>query len=237
MDDESAGPISPYHLKVKICGLRTLADAIEAADAGADYLGFIFYPLSIRAVTVEQVQPIAAGLRSRANCPILVGVFVDEPVDAVAGTLDACGLDLAQLSGDEPPEWLRDPASPLAGRGYKAIRPETLAQATRQASVYRPEPPSATGPDLLLDTYHPTLKGGTGETVDWEIAAHLARARPRLMLAGGLSLANVAAAVERVRPFAVDVASGVELAPGVKDPRVLRAFVGAARRAGVETPG
>jgi phosphoribosylanthranilate isomerase len=215
-------------LRVKICGLRSLADATLAADAGADYLGFIFYPLSVRAVTVEQVRPIAAALRGRPDCPILVGVFVDEPVESVARILEACDLDLAQLSGDEPPEWLRDPGSPLAGRSYKAIRPETPAQAARLAGAYRPASPPDRGPDLLLDTFHPILKGGTGQTADWEIGAHVARTQARLMLAGGLNLANVAQAVAHVRPYAVDVASGVERAPGVKDPRVLQAFIRAA---------
>jgi phosphoribosylanthranilate isomerase len=226
-------------LRVKICGLRSLADAMLAADAGADYLGFIFYPLSVRAVTAEQVRPIAAALRDRPNCPILVGVFVDEPAEAVARVLEACDLDLAQLSGDEPPEWLREPISPLAGRSYKAVRPETPHQAARLADTYRPARPPDHGPDLLLDTFHPVLKGGTGQTADWEIGAQVARTQPRLMLAGGLSLANVAQAVARVRPYAVDVASGVERAPGVKDERIVQAFIdasrAAARQAGIPT--
>lgn len=227
---------------VKICGITNLEDAQVAAAAGADYLGFIFYPPSKRAITPEAAQGIAARLREGERCPILVGVFVDETAADAAAILDTCGLDLAQLSGDETPNMIGDPASPLYGRSYKALRPTTFAEADAEAEWYLPPPftnkqtnqptnQSSNSPSLLLDTYHPTLRGGTGETMDWSVAARLAETVDGLMLAGGLTPENVAAAVRQVRPFAVDVASGVEAVPGRKDHARIRAFIRAAKAA------
>ncbi len=218
-------------VRVKICGLTSLEDAVAAADAGADYLGFILWPGSKRAVAAETVANIAATLRARPGCPLLVGVFVDEEPARAAELLARCGLDLAQLSGEEPPAHVGDPASPLYGRAYKALRPSSLAEAEAEAEWYA-APDAADGrPALLLDSYHPVLRGGTGETGDWAVAAALAAQEPHLMLAGGLTPDNVGEAVRRVRPFAVDVASGVEAAPGQKDPAKVRAFIRNAKEA------
>lgn len=220
------------HVRVKICGLTNLADALAAADAGADYLGFIFYAPSKRAVTVAQVQPIVAALRARATCPRLVGVFVNADAGAVAATLAACDLDYAQLSGDEVPRMVGDPASVLYGRAYKALRPQSRGEAEADAEWYSaPQPIDDQMPTLLLDAWHPTLYGGSGQVGDWAIAAAVAAQVPRLMLAGGLTPANVAHAVQRVRPFAVDVAGGTEAAPGRKAHGALRAFIAQARAA------
>ena len=234
-------------VKVKICGLTRLEDALVALEAGADYLGFIFYPPSPRAIAPEDAAHLIARLRASLSpapddalapgpwslAPLLVGVFVNEPPGSVAAILDQCGLDLAQLSGDEPAADATDPASPLFGRAYKALRPRSLAEANDGAARYA-APPGSPGPSLLLDTPHGQLYGGSGKTGDWGIAAALAARLPGLMLAGGLTPNNVAAAVAAARPFAVDVAGGVESAPGVKDAARVRAFVANAKRE--ETP-
>lgn len=231
-------------VKVKICGLTRLEDARIALEAGADYLGFIFYPPSPRAITAEAAANLIAQVRASLAAspdrtlapnpwplaPLLVGVFVNEPPAAVAAILDRCGLDLAQLSGDEPATDVVDPASPLFGRAYKALRPRSPAE-TEEGAARFAAPPDSPGPRLLLDTPHGRLYGGSGETGDWSIAAVLAARLPGLMLAGGLTPDNVAAAVARVRPYAVDVASGVESAPGRKDHALVRAFVANARAA------
>ena len=220
--------------KVKICGLTRFEDALVALQAGADYLGFIFYPPSPRAITPEAAATLITRLRAtlppapRPLATRFVGVFVNEPPAAAAAILDGCGLDLAQLSGDEPAADVTDPASPLFGRAYKALRPHSLAEADDGAARFA-APPGGAGPRLLLDTPHGRLYGGTGETGDWGIAATLAARLPGLMLAGGLSPDNVAAAVAAVRPFAVDVAGGVERAPGIKDADRVRTFIANAR--------
>lgn len=216
-------------LRVKICGLTNLEDAVCAVQAGADYLGFVFWPQSKRAVTVSRVREIVRDLRKHRNCPTLVGVFVDESAEAMASILDTCGLDLAQLSGNEPPALIGDTASPLYGRSYKALHPTTLAEAEADAEWYLPPEPVSIQPQLLIDAFHPTLPGGSGKQANWEIAAALTREIPGLMLAGGLTPQNVGEAVRAVRPFAVDVASGVEARPGRKDPFLINQFIATAR--------
>jgi len=222
--------------RVKICGITRLEDAAAALTAGADYLGFIIYPPSPRAVTPKQVAALVAELRihaatralfARPNPPLLVGVFVNETPEHVAVVLDTCRLDLAQLSGDENASYVIDPASPLFGRAYKAIRPKSIDEANAHILDYANIVVSELSlrPQILLDTPHQALYGGTGETGDWAIAADAARRVPGLMLAGGLTPDNVAAAVAHVRPFAVDVAGGVEVAPGQKDHNLVAAFI------------
>lgn len=216
---------------VKICGLTTLADAQAAIDAGADLLGFICYPPSPRYLPPTQIAAILANLQSfgcaQDKPPIsnfrTVGVFVDEPFDVVQRTLAETGLDLAQLHGGEPPVALER----LQGRAFKALRSRTLAEAEADAEWYADLGPAG-GPDLLLDAYHPQVYGGTGRRADWDIAAALAR-QHRLLLAGGLTPANVAAAVAQVQPWGVDVSSGVESEPGRKNHAAVRAFVAAAK--------
>lgn len=217
-------------MKVKICGITNLADALAAVEAGADYLGFIFYPPSKRAISRADARPIVARLRERETCPLLVGVFVNETADHMAEVLDGVGLDLAQLSGEEVPRLIGDPASPLYGRSYKALRPTSYEEAAADAEWYRPPQRLRGQPSLLIDTYHPTLRGGTGATGDWTVSARLAREVRGLMLAGGLTADNVADAVAQVRPYAVDVASGVESSPGQKDHALVRAFVQRAKQ-------
>ncbi len=217
-------------VRVKICGITNLEDAQAAAAAGADYLGFIFYPPSPRAITPDKARAIIAHLRqSMAAPPLMVGVFVNETAETIAHLLHKCALDLAQLSGDEAPWLVGDERSPLVGRAYKAIRPATAAEAEAEAEWYAVKAENSRFtihlPSLLVDTYHPTLRGGTGLPIEWGIIVNLFRATPGIMLAGGLTPENVAAATRQLRPFAVDVASGVEAAPGKKDQAKVRAFI------------
>lgn len=225
-------------VKVKVCGITNRSDAQEAVAAGADLLGFIFFPKSPRWVMPEQVREIL-GATKHANV-LRVGVFVNESAGYIAQVMDFCGLDLAQLHGEEPPAMLglgegetHKPQSPLRGRAYKALRPSSLEEALVLTLRYALPPPGQGQdvlPSFLLDAYHPELRGGTGQTGDWQLAASLARQHP-LLLAGGLTPANVARAVRIVRPWGVDVASGVEKAPGQKDHAALRAFITAAKAA------
>lgn len=227
-------------VKVKICGITRLEDALVALEAGADYLGFILYSPSPRAIAPNALATLTAELkinhRTRASFdqpvpPILVGVFVNELAGRAAQILDDCGLDLAQLSGDEDPLQFTDPASPLYRRAYKAIRPRSLAESFELSSRYTNffALGRANQPHLLLDTPHGRLYGGTGMTGDWSIAGKLAATTPGLMLAGGLTPDNVSQAVHQARPFAVDVASGVEAGPGHKDHARIRAFIANAK--------
>jgi phosphoribosylanthranilate isomerase len=220
-------------LHVKICGLTYVDDALLAAEAEADLLGFILYPKSPRYVRPERVQDIVARLSSLTRRPLLVGVFVDEPVDDVRRVLDECGLDLAQLHGSEPPAEV----ALLTPRAYKTIRPQSRGEAEAAVAAYAgsmaeagfmPSPPGT--PEFLIDAYHPWRLGGTGRMADWHAARVIAR-RHRILLAGGLTPDNVAQAIAEVQPWGVDVSSGVEVAPGRKDPARLRAFVAAARQA------
>ena len=204
-------------IKVKICGITNIEDALVAADAGADFLGFILYPPSKRAVDKETVKMITAELRRRTDCPVLVGVFVNETPEMIRATLDECGLDVAQLSGDEPVDVL----TALGSRAYKGIRPRDVVEATDLAFTYIVDPEMP----LLVDAYHPTMYGGTGEKTDWQTAQLLAFDVPCFMLAGGLQPDNVIEALNVVRPWAVDVASGVEQEPGRKDHTKVRAFI------------
>ena len=214
---------------IKICGNTTLDDARAAAEAGADMLGFIFYPPSPRAVTPERAAEIVAALRAERGdgTPLMVGVFVDEPVERVREIMDMATLDAAQLHGSEPPLELRQ----LAPRAFKAIRPQNRGDAEALLATYAAAmPDTPTLPQLLVDGYHPWKMGGTGRTVPPALARALAT-RYRLLLAGGLTPETVADAIRDVRPWGVDVASGVESAPGVKDHAALRAFIAAARAA------
>lgn len=212
-------------VKVKICGLTNLEDALIAVEAGADYLGFIFYPPSKRSITVEAAQAITAHLRTLPHCPVLVGVFVNETAVQMAQILSQCQLDLAQLSGEETPYLVGDNKSEIFGRAFKALRPTSFEEAEADAEWFIPPQLHPDQPALLLDTYHPTLRGGSGEVGDWQMSAKLAESVQKLMLAGGLTAENVGEAVAQVRPFAVDVASGVEARAGKKDPAKVKAFV------------
>ncbi len=216
-------------IKVKICGLTNLADAQVACDAGADLLGFILYAKSPRYIAPGAAAEILATLQ-RPPHVLTVGVFVNMPVADVRAVLDQTGLDLAQLHGDEREDDLRA----LEGRAYKAIRPVDPA-AARSAATFTQYPlPHA--PQLMLDAYHPDAYGGTGQRADWKLAAGVATTTPRLLLAGGLAPDNVQAAIATVRPWGVDVASGVEAGPGRKDHHAVQRFIAAAKAASLAAP-
>ncbi len=206
-------------MHIKICGLTTLDDAQAAIAAGADYLGFNFYPASPRYLKPETCAEILNQLRARRAHVRTVGIFVNETPAQVRAVLDLCGLDLAQLHGAEPPEILQA----LWGRAYKAFRGAGQAHA-----AYAAAGPGA--PAFLVDAYAPQAFGGTGQVADWPAAQALAAHYP-LFLAGGLTPENVAEAVRQVKPWGVDVASGVEDAPGKKDAKKIKDFVAAAKGA------
>jgi len=212
---------------VKICGLTSLEDALVAAEAGADLLGFILYPKSPRYVAPEKIAEIVAGVRATlASPPRFVGVFVNEATGQVLATLEQTGLDLAQLHGDESAAEV----AALKGRGFKAVRPISLETALTAAATFAPLGVKA-GPHLLLDAYTPNAYGGAGELADWSLATAVVDRVSRLLLAGGLTQQNVAEAVRLVRPWGVDVASGVEQTPGRKDHAKVRAFLAATKDA------
>ncbi len=211
-------------MRLKICGMTNSDDALAAIDAGADYLGFNFYPKSPRYISPKACAHIISNLRSPVTT---VGIFVNADPADVAAVLDDCGLDLAQLHGDETPEHL----TALWGRAFKAFR--GAADGVDYAAFARISPGY---PSLLIDAHMPNAYGGTGRTADWEAARSIAAQFP-IFLAGGLTPENVANAVERVNPWGVDVASGVEAAPRRKDYRKMKAFVRAARGAEARRAG
>ncbi len=218
---------------VKICGIKTLSAARSAIEAGADMLGYNFYRPSSRYISPEACRAIQAQLGDHRQAVETVGVFVNLSNQEIESIMQDCGLDYAQLSGDEPTEQ----AEQLRCRWFKAIRPRRPSAAQRAAARYaviRTDPSSfgrvSAGPDLLVDAYRRGRYGGTGQVADWSLAASLAR-QYQLLLAGGLNPENVTGAIRQVRPWGVDVASGVESAPGIKDPVKIKQFILAARQA------
>ncbi|BCU07283.1 N-(5'-phosphoribosyl)anthranilate isomerase [Allochromatium tepidum] len=196
--------------RVKICGLTRVSDIAAVVAAGADAVGFVFHPASPRAVTPEQ----AAGL-CRALPPFVtaVGLFVDASVETIEATLEQVPLDLLQFHGNESPEF-------CAGFGRRWIKALRMRPGIDPAA----ERERFAGADgLLLDAYEPGRAGGTGQCFDWaRIPPDIA---PEILLAGGLTPENVAEAIERVRPYGVDVSGGVEAARGLKEPELIFAFM------------
>lgn len=216
-------------VKVKICGITTLEDALMASRAGADMLGLNFFPKSPRYLAPDAARTLCDVLRAELgeSCPLLVGVFVNEIVSKVSVTMEQVGLNFAQLSGDESGEMLRE----LRGIGFKAIRPRTLGDALEDVVYFGAAVAvDERAPSLLLDAYHPQMFGGTGEQASIEVSLAVGEKTPRLMLAGGLMPENIAARVAAARPWGVDVASGVESGtPGRKDAAKVQAFISAAK--------
>ena len=208
--------------KVKICGITNLDDALAATNAGADFLGFIFYEPSPRYVSPETVAEIISGVKSQVpgELPKFVGVFVNASLEWVEQILDDCRLDAAQLHGDELAEFVNH----FQQRAYKVLRPQSLEDAKELAIEYLPPSPSSLLPYFLLEAYHPTLYGGTGHVTDWTMAATIAAQYP-IMLAGSLTPANVVEAIRAVNPWGVDVSSGVEVEKGKKDHEKVKQFV------------
>ncbi len=204
-------------MKVKICGITNEEDARVAVEAGADALGFILYHKSPRFVEAAVVKRIINDLPPFVAA---VGVFVNEEAAAVRRLMDECGLALAQLHGDESAAYCEGLGRP----SMKALRLKNratflaLAEYQGRANVRA----------FVLDAFSDQAYGGTGQTVDWTLAAEAARAS-RVLLAGGLTPDNVAEAIQQVRPYGVDVSSGVEVRPGRKDHVKVRTFIQAAR--------
>jgi phosphoribosylanthranilate isomerase len=191
---------------VKICGITRAEDAAIAASLGATAVGFIFWPGSPRRITAPAAAAISGALPERVW---KVGVFVDASADDILRTIGEARLTAVQLHGHETPAL----AAALKTRVIKAMALEQLAPA-RALDGWN-------GVPILLDAHDPVRKGGTGRTIDWHRAAEIA-ARHDVILAGGLRPENVADAIERVRPYGIDVSSGVETSPGVKDRDKLR---------------
>jgi phosphoribosylanthranilate isomerase len=204
-------------IRVKICGITNAADALAAIDAGANLLGFNFYAKSSRHITEAEAAKIRPQLPKKVEA---VGIFVNAPPAEVAARCKSLKLDVAQLHGDETPESVAELARSLPV--FKAFRVEPDF---RLGTL--DEYPEAFA--FLFDAAHTGQYGGTGRTTDWDVARRAAPGR-RIILAGGLNVENVAAAVRIVRPYAVDVASGVESKPGKKDPGLLRDFIREVRR-------
>jgi phosphoribosylanthranilate isomerase len=202
--------------RVKHCGITDLDDALAAVEAGAWALGLNFWPRSPRACAPDAAARIGAALRRRVE---LVGVFVNQPLDEIAALAEAVPLSMVQLHGDEGPAFCAEVARRTGARVIKAAG--IASRADLQAlAAFR-------SVDLhLVDARVPGLRGGTGATIDWDLLVERRSTVP-LILSGGLTAANVGEAIARTRPFAVDVATGTELAPGRKDRAALRAFADA----------
>jgi len=203
-------------MKIKICGITNLEDALHACACGADALGFVFYGKSPRCLTPERARAIVVDLPPFVTT---VGLFVNEDPQRIREIVEFCGIDVVQLHGDEEPA----DCEFAPRRVIKALRVRDAASLERQDDYKVPA--------LLLDAWVKGTYGGTGHSFNWELAAAVARRRP-VILAGGLTAGNVAEAVHTVRPYAVDVSSGVEAAPGRKDHEQVAAFIAAARQAG-----
>jgi phosphoribosylanthranilate isomerase len=199
---------------IKICGITRMEDALQAIESGATALGFVFWPGSPRAIEPVRAAAIVAALPPDVTT---VGVFVNEPVDGVRRAVATSGVSAVQLHGDEDPSYAAALDLPI----YRSV---TLDGGLAAAEAW----PAPTV--LLLDAADPVRRGGTGVRVDWARAAEVARRRPTV-LAGGLTPDNVEEAVRAVRPHGVDVFSGVERAPGIKDAARVAGFVTRARDA------
>jgi len=201
-------------VKVKICGITNLPDGLAAAEAGADALGFLFYDQSPRCISVEAAAALVPQLPPFV---LKVGVFVNAPDDLVVRAIRQCGLNLLQFHGDESPEYCLQ----FGLMSVKAFRVQDAAS-LQALPTYHTDA-------WLLDTYSPDKPGGTGDTFNWELALEAQRWGRPIFLAGGLTPENVAEVVRRVRPYGVDVSTGVEAAPGRKDHAKVKAFIQAAK--------
>lgn len=198
--------------KVKICGLTRPEDAKLAVESGAWAIGMIFHSDSPRRVEIDRAAEIATAFRRRCE---VVGVFVNTPLDDLLRTLGSVPLTMLQLHGDEGPSYCAEAARRSGLKVIKAVRAKDL-HAVRTLSAFHTD-------FHMIDAYVPGSYGGTGERFDWELAGAHSGAVP-LILSGGLTAENVGEALAATRPYAVDVASGTEAAPGVKDPYRLQAF-------------
>ena len=208
-------------VKIKICGITSLDDAQLAIEAGADMLGFNFYRPSPRFIEPTEARKIIDNVKHETEF-VAVGIFVDEPLESLIKTVRTSGVDAVQLHGDETVAYCADLKSVLNGT--------TIIKALRVGDSFQPGTATLYPVDaVMLDAFHNNLRGGTGKIIDWEIAEKTRELVPELFLSGGLSPDNVAEAIARVQPYAVDACSRLELSPGQKDPSRVKAFVREAR--------
>ena len=201
-------------VNVKICGVTSVSDALAAANSGADMIGLMFYERSPRFLPWATATAIASALPPHV---VKVGVFVNSSVEAVQRAIAECGVSLLQFHGDEPPEF-------CIQFGVMSLKAFRIRDAASLAAL-----PGYQTDAWLLDAFSPAALGGTGEKFNWELALEAKKLGRPIFLAGGLTPETVAEAVRQVQPFAVDVSSGVESAPGIKDPAKVRAFIAAAK--------
>lgn len=202
-------------VRIKICGITRLADALVAVEAGVDALGFMFYEASPRFIGLSAAADI---IRHLPPFVTRVGVFVNADESAIRRAIEITGINALQFHGDEPPEFCRR-FGLIAYKAFRLRDAGSLEQCRRFSRM-----------PWLLDSFVPGIPGGTGETFNWDLAIEAKKLNPHIILAGGLTPANVGDAIRRVRPAAVDVSSGVESAPGRKDAEKIRAFIAAARQ-------
>ena len=200
--------------RVKICGITSVADGRAAVEAGADAIGFIFYEKSPRCVALETAAEIS---KSLPPFVMRVGVFVNAPEEFVTRAIADCGLTMLQFHGDETPDFCTQ-FGLMSMKAFRMHGPETLEELPKyETDAY------------LLDAYSSTTLGGSGEKFNWDLAVEAQKFGKPIFLAGGLTPGNVADAIRKVRPFGVDVSSGVERAPGKKDHEKVKTFIAAAR--------
>ena len=196
-------------VKVKVCGMTNLKDTLLAVEEGSDAVGFIFYKKSPRSVTMKLVREIVLELPPFVDT---VGVFVDETADQINKIVDYCNLDMVQLHGDESPTFCKR----MRRRVIKAFRVKDM-QSVKKLTNFQVS-------GFILDTFSESLHGGTGKVFDWNLVLPAKKFGP-IIMAGGLTPSNVRQAIQRVRPYGVDVCSGVESEPGIKDHKKIRFFL------------
>ena len=215
-------------MQVKICGVRTLEDARAAAEAGADFIGLCFVPERRRRLEIPDAANIVKEIKqSSQTAPRFVGLFADQPLAEVNQTIATCGLDVAQLCGAESAEYCQQTEAQV----IKVLHVPDTASGDEAVFEFaaRMESHASAGNMVTLDRLVEGLQGGTGQTFDWSVAADLSARGHRFLLAGGLTPENVAQAVAQVKPWGVDVSSGVETR-GVQDTTKIRDFIRAARQ-------
>ncbi len=198
------------HVKIKICGITRYEDAKTATSLGVDALGFIFYAKSPRAISPQSASEI---IRKLPPFVSKVGVFVNESYENICEIANVSGIGTIQLHGDESPEFCSRFSLPVI-KAFSVATPQDCAA----ISHYHVG-------GFLLDTWDASLAGGSGRTFDWSIAEEVARTYPGVIIAGGLGPANIAEALAAVRPYGVDVNSGVEIKPGIKNPQKMRTVI------------
>ena len=202
--------------KVKICGITNLADAQASVAAGADMLGFVFYDQSPRFITLAAAAEITRHLPPYV---LRVGLFVNADEPFIFSAVQSCGLNLLQFHGEESPEFCTQ-------FGMMTIKAFRISDASSLAAL-----PQYATDAYLLDAHTPGIRGGTGHRFNWDLAVQAREFGKPIFLAGGLTPENVGEAVRKVRPFAVDVSSGVESSPGKKEPAKVQAFIANVRSA------